>query len=94
MGKKIPPSGAGAIRTILKSLNDFHAELRSENEDGGRITRVYDVFYENITGTMTIVTRNDDIEIAVLNITGGKVINLHNDTNIRKLAKYVLENAE
>ncbi|MEY8380237.1 hypothetical protein [Ileibacterium valens] len=93
MGKKISPSGAGAIRTILKSLDDFHADLRTETEDKGKISRVYDFFYENINGTFTIVTNGEEVEIAVLNISNGKIINLHNDLNIRKLAEYVLKNS-
>ncbi len=92
MGKKISPSGAGAVRTILKNLKDFHADLRSEEDNGKKKTRVYDFFYENVNGTFTIVTSQDQIEIAVLNISNGKIINLHNDLNIRKLAEYVLEN--
>lgn len=93
MGKKISPSGAGAIRTILKSLDDFHADLRTETEDKGKISRVYDFFYENINGTFTIITNGEEVEIAVLNISNGKIINLHNDLNIRKLAEYVLKNS-
>lgn len=93
MGKKISPSGAGAIRTILKSLDDFHYDLRSEETNGSKTTRVYDFFYENVNGTFTVVTSGDQIDIAVLNISNGKIINLHNDLNIRKLAEYVLKNS-
>lgn len=90
MGKKISVSGAGAVRTILKDKQDFHFDLRNETADGDTITRVYDIFYENTTGTFTIVTRADQIQVAALNLSMGKVINLTNDTNLRKLAEYVL----
>lgn len=92
MGKKISPSGAGAVRTILKNLPDFHFDLRSEEKDGDRTNYVFDIFYENVTGTLTIAEKDGEIIVAALNISNGKIITLSNDTNLRKLASYVLEN--
>lgn len=91
MGKPILTSGANAVRTLLKYKEDFQFDLRSETMDGTATTRVYDIFYENTTGTFTIVTDHDEISVAALNLSMGKVINLHNDQNLRKLARYVLE---
>lgn len=92
MGKKINASGAGAVRTILKNKDEFHYDLRFETQDGSRTTYVFDVFYENTTGTFTIAQEDGKIIVAALNLSMGKVISLTNDANLRKLAEYVLEN--
>lgn len=92
MGKAIPASGANAVRIILKNKDAFHYDLRSETPDGSRTTYVFDIFYENTTGTFTIATDNGKIIVAALNLSMGKVISLVNDANLRKLAEYVLEN--
>lgn len=91
MGKAIPNSGAGAIRIILKNKSDFHFDLREKNEEDGRISYIYDVFYENCTGTLNMVENEGKIIIAALNLSLGKVITLQNDANLKKLCTYVLE---
>lgn len=94
MKKTLSASGANAIRTILKNKGEFHFDLRSSQQEDGKTTNVYDVFYENAAGTFTIVFDQDEISVAALNLSLGKVINLHNDANIRKLAQYVLDNTK
>lgn len=94
MGKKLPSSGAGAVRILLKNKEDFHFDLRTSSQDGDRTNYVFDVFYENATGTFNIATRDGKIIIAALNLSLGKVITLDNDTNLAKLAKYVLDKSE
>lgn len=91
MAKKLSLSGANAVRTILKNKEEFHTDLLSKEEDGGRTTYTYDFFYGDTNGTFTVVTENDAVVIAVLKPAMGRVISLMNDTNIRKLAEYVLE---
>ncbi len=90
MGKAIPASGSGAVRIILKNRADFHFDLREKKEEGERTTYIYDVFYENVTGTLNISVENGEVKIAALNLSLGKVITLSNDTNLRKLCRYVL----
>ncbi|MBQ0064301.1 MAG: hypothetical protein KBT48_00945 [Firmicutes bacterium] len=91
MAKPIPSSGSGAIRIILKNKADFHFDLREKSEEDGRISYLYDVFYENCTGTLNMVENNGEVVIAALNLSLGKVITLQNDANLKKLCAYVLE---
>lgn len=92
MGKSIPASGAGAVRIILKNKQDFHFDLREKKEENGKISYLYDVFYKNATGTLNMLVDGDTPVIAAMNINYGKVITLSNDTNLKKLCRYVLEN--
>jgi hypothetical protein len=94
MAKSLPASGAGALRIILKNKEDFHFDLRSKTEDKDRTNYIYDVFYENASGTMNIATRDGKIIICALNLSLGKVITLDNDTSLIKLARYVLEKSD
>lgn len=94
MAQAIPSSGAGAVRVILKNKKDFHFDLRKKSEDGNRISYIYDVFYVNATGTFNLSVENGEVKIAALNLSLGKVITLDNDTNLKKLAKYVLESEQ
>lgn len=93
MGKALPASGAGAVRIILKNKKDFHYNLREKKDDNGKVSYLYDVFYENATGTFNILMNKDVVEIAALNLSLGKVITLSNDSNLKKLCKYVIENS-
>lgn len=93
MGKALPASGAGAVRIILKNKKDFHYNLREKKDDNGKVSYLYDVFYENATGTFNILMNQDVVEIAALNLSLGKVITLSNDSNLKKLCKYVIENS-
>lgn len=90
MAKSIPASGAGAVRIMLKNKDALQCELRQKNEEGTKVDYLYDVFYENVSGTFRIVLDNDQVTLATLNINMGKVINLDNDANLKKLALYVI----
>lgn len=91
MAKTIPASGAGAVRIILKNRKDFHFDLRSKEQEGSRTSYIYDVFYENVSGTLNMAVVDGQITIAALNLGLGKVITLANDDNLRKLGNFVLE---
>lgn len=91
MAKSIPSSGAGAIRIILKNKEAFHFDLRNKTQEGDKTSYLYDVFYENTTGTLNMMVNHGNLEIAALNLSLGKVITLSNDTNLKKLCNYVLE---
>ncbi len=93
MAKSLPSSGAGAVRILLKNKKDFHFDLREKKEENGKTSYLYDVFYENATGTFNILTEGDEIKVAALNLSLGKVITLSNDQNLKKLCKYVIENS-
>ncbi len=93
MAKALPSSGAGAVRIILKNKKDFHFDLREKKEENGKISYLYDVFYENATGTFNILMDGDQPTVAALNLSLGKVITLSNDQNLKKLCKYVIENS-
>ncbi|WP_294731576.1 hypothetical protein [uncultured Faecalibaculum sp.] len=90
MAKTIPASGAGAVRIILKNKQDFHFDLRSKEQEGNRTSYIFDVFYENVSGTLNMAVEEGVVKIAALNLGLGKVITLSNDDNLRKLANYVL----
>ena len=90
MGKSIPASGAGAVRIILKNKKDFHFDLRSKEQEGTRTSYSFDVFYENVSGTLNMAVEDGEIRIAAMNLGLGKVITLSNDENLRKLGTYVL----
>lgn len=94
MGKSLSTSGAGAVRTILKNKEDLKADLRTKTTEGARTSYLYDIFYENAAGTLNIAVEEGDIVLAALNLSLGKVINLNNDKNLKKLCKYVLEKTE
>lgn len=94
MAKSIPSSGAGAVRIILKNKKDFHFDLREKKEENGKTSYLYDVFYENATGTLNMLVNADQPVIAALNLSLGKVITLSNDANLKKLCRYVLENTK
>lgn len=91
MAKSIPASGAGAVRVILKNKEAFHFDLRKKTVEGDRISYIYDVFYENVTGTLNMAVKDGEPIIAAMNLSLGKVITMENDANMKKLAKYVLE---
>lgn len=91
MAKSIPSSGAGAVRIILKNKDAFHFDLREKKEDNGKQSYLFDVYYENATGTLNVLMDKDEPVIAVLNLSLGKVIALSNDTNLKKLCKYVID---
>lgn len=93
MAKSLPSSGAGAVRILLKNKKDFHFDLREKKEENGKTSYLYDVFYENASGTFNILTEGDEIKVAALNLSLGKVITLSNDQNLKKLCKYVIENS-
>lgn len=93
MAKALPSSGAGAVRIILKNKKDFHFDLREKKEENGKVSYLYDVFYENATGTFNILMDGDQPTVAALNLSLGKVITLSNDQNLKKLCKYVIENS-
>ena len=52
---------------------------------------MFDVYYENTTGTLNVLMDNGEPVIAALNLSLGKVITLSNDTNLKKLCKYVID---
>ena len=93
MAKALPSSGAGAVRIILKNKKDFHFDLREKKEENGKISYLYDVFYENATGTFNILMDGENPTVAALILSLGKVITLSNDQNLKKLCKYVIENS-
>lgn len=90
MAKSIPSSGAGAIRIILKNKDAFHFDLREKKDENGKQSYLFDVYYENTTGTLNILMDKDVPVIAALNLSLGKVITLSNDTNLKKLCIYVV----
>ena len=94
MAKALPSSGAGAVRIILKNKDAFEFTLRENNEVGNRTGYLYDVFYVNATGTLNMQVEDGNPVIASLNLGLGKVITLSNDTNLKKLCRYVLENTK
>lgn len=83
MTKSIPSSGAGAVRIILKNKDAFHFDLREKKEDNGKQSYLFDVYYENATGTLNVLMENGEPVIAALNLSLGKVITLSNDTNLK-----------
>lgn len=91
MGKSIPSSGAGAIRVLLKNKDELHIERQSKKANEERVSYLYDIFYQNVTGTLTISVVNGEVKIAALNLSVGKVITLENDQNLKKFCRYVLE---
>lgn len=93
MAKRVSLSAANAVRSILKNKEDFRADLRSTEQDGNRTVYVFDVFFQDAIGTFTIAKENDEIPVAVLNFSMGKIFSKTNDMNIEKLASYVLETA-
>ncbi|WP_296241585.1 hypothetical protein [uncultured Faecalicoccus sp.] len=91
MGKSIPSSGAGAIRVMLKNKQDLHFELQSKKESEARTSYLYDIYYENVTGTLNMSVTDGEVKIAALNLSVGKVITLENDQNLKKFCRYILE---
>lgn len=83
MAKSIPSSGAGAVRIILKNKDAFHFDLREKKEENGKQSYLFDVYYENTTGTLNVLMDNGEPVIAALNLSLGKVITLSNDTNLK-----------
>ena len=78
------------VRSILKDKKNFKFDLRSSEQDGGRTTNVYDIVYEGNNGKLTVAFDNNDIYVATLHFSMGKLLSLANDANMKKLAKYVL----
>lgn len=87
----ITASSANAVRTMYKNKEEVRCDLKSKEADGNRMNMVYDLFYRNANGTFTIVTEDDKVVIAALNLSFGKIFNMLNDATIEKLAEYVLE---
>ena len=69
MAKSIPSSGAGAVRIILKNKDAFHFDLREKKEDNGKQSYLFDVYYENTTGTLNVLMDNGEPVIAALNLS-------------------------
>lgn len=93
MAKKVSLNAANAVRSILKNKEELKADLRSEEQDGERTVYVFDVFFGDAIGTFTIAKENDEIPVAVLNFSMGRIFSKVNDKNIEKLARYVLDTA-
>lgn len=91
MAKTIPASGAGAIRIMLKNKDAIQCDLREKQEDGTMIMYRYDIFYENVTGNLSIRTDNGEIVTASLQLSFGKILTLDNDGNMKKFCNYILE---
>lgn len=91
MAKKLSLNAANAVRGILKNKEALSADLRSQEQDGERTVYVFDVFYGDAIGTFTIAKENDEIPVAVLNFSMGKIFSKVNDKNIEKLAQHVLD---
>lgn len=91
MSKSIPSSGAGAIRVMLKNKKDLRFEQQSKKANEERTSYLYDIFYENVTGTLNMSVVDGEIRIAALNLSMGKVITLENDQNLKKFCCYILE---
>ena len=91
MAKTIPSSGAGAVRIMMKNKDALHFDLREKKEENGKISYLFDIYYENATGTLNVLMDGDTPTIAAMNLSLGKVITLSNDTNLAKLCKYVIE---
>ena len=91
MAKSIPSSGAGAVRIILKNKDAFHFDLREKKEDNGKQSYLFDVYYENATGTLNVLMDKDEPVIAALNLSLGKVITLSNEKKKKKLCNYVVD---
>ena len=66
MAKSIPSSGAGAVRIILKNKDAFHFDLREKKEDNGKQSYLFDVYYENATGTLNVLMNDGEPVIAAL----------------------------
>ncbi|MBB5182428.1 hypothetical protein [Catenisphaera adipataccumulans] len=94
MAKSIPSSGAGAVRIMLKNKDNLHFELNESHEENGKMSYLYDIFYENVSGTLNMLMDGDTPVIAALNLNLGRVITLDNDTNLTKLCRYVIENTK
>lgn len=92
MAKRMNLSAANAVRTILKKKEDFKVELVEKTNDGDRTNYLYDVFFNDQNGTLNIAVEQGEIKIAVLNLNMGRIISLATDTNMKKLAQYVLDN--
>lgn len=92
MAKRMNLSAANAVRTILKNIEDFKVELVEKTNDGDRTNYLYDVFFNDQNGTLNIAVEQGEIKIAVLNLNMGRIISLATDTNMKKLAQYVLDN--
>lgn len=92
MAKRMNLSAANAVRTILKNKEDFKVELVEKTNDGDRTNYLYDVFFNDQNGTLNIAVEQGEIKIAVLNLNMGRIISLATDTNMKKLARYVLDN--
>lgn len=91
MNKTIPSSGAGAVKIILKNKDALQCSLKNKI-DGDAITYVFDVFYDNMTGTFNFRVKEGEFLTANLNLLGiSKVITLETDANLRKLCDYVLK---
>lgn len=90
MTKSIPSSGAGVVRIILKNKDAFHFDLREKKEDNGKQSYLFDVYYENATGTLNVLMDNGEPVIAALNLSLGKVITLSNDTNLKNYVNMLL----
>ncbi|WP_297236718.1 hypothetical protein [uncultured Faecalicoccus sp.] len=91
MAKSIPSSGAGAIRIMLKNKDELHFEQQSKKESEERTSYLYDIFYDNVTGTLNMSVVKGEVHIAALNLSVGKVITLENDQNLKKFCRYILE---
>lgn len=90
MSKTIPSSGANAVKIILKNKEAFVCSLKNKMEGNEEVTYVFDVAYENFTGSFNFRIKNEAFVAANLNLPGlKKVINMDNDANLVKLCDYV-----
>ena len=76
---------------MLKNKQDLHFELQSKKESEARTSYLYDIYYENVTGTLNMSVTDGEVKIAALNLSVGKVITLENDQNLKKFCRYILE---
>lgn len=87
--KPLAKRQANAVRLMLKNKDELRVEVRKETETEDALHYLVDIFYVNVTGTLTFVIKNGEVTIASLNLSNGSVYTLQNDSNLRKLCEYV-----
>ena len=92
--KPLAKRQANAVRLMLKNTDELKLEVRKDTETERARHYMFDVFYVNVTGTLTFVIEDGKITIASLNLSNGSIYSLQNDANIRKLCEYALKTLE
>ena len=88
--KRIPASGAGAVKILLKNIDQIRLEKKDSTLAGDAIYYLFDVFYPGYAGTLNVSVLDEQPVMAVLDLQLARPITFDSDAGLKKLVKKLM----